>query len=123
IYAVLRAMEDGGRIRRGYFVSGVAATQFALPSALEMLRGLKTEPQEPEVVRLAATDPANPYGTLLSWPGERTDTGRGPSRSVGAQVVLVNGQVAAWIARGGHLIVWLPEDEPQQGMMADALAR
>jgi ATP-dependent Lhr-like helicase len=30
VYDVLKAMEDAGRIRRGYFVGGVGATQFAL---------------------------------------------------------------------------------------------
>ena len=122
VYAVLRAMEEAGRIRRGYFVSGVAATQFALPSALDTLRSLKTEPPEPEVVHLAAPDPANPYGTLLKWPGDRAEPGRGPSRSTGASVILINGEAAAWIGRGRQLLVWLPEDEPQRGAAAGALA-
>ena len=37
VYDVLKALEDAGRVRRGYFV-GVGATQFALPPALELLR-------------------------------------------------------------------------------------
>ena len=68
VYDVLKALEDAGRIRRGYFASGVGATQFALPAALDLLRSLKDTPEEPEVVVLAATDPANPYGTILRWP-------------------------------------------------------
>jgi ATP-dependent Lhr-like helicase len=38
---------------------------------------------------------------------------------VGASVILVNGGVAAWLARGGRqLIVYLPEDEPRRSMIA-----
>ena len=65
---MLKALEDSGRIRRGYFVGGVAATQFALPAALDLLRSLREQPDEPEVLLVAATDPANPFGTLLKWP-------------------------------------------------------
>jgi ATP-dependent Lhr-like helicase len=68
VYDVLKALEDAGRIRRGYFASDVGATQFALPAALDLLRSLRELPDEPEVVVLAATDPANPFGTILRWP-------------------------------------------------------
>jgi hypothetical protein len=68
VYDVLKALEDAGRVRRGYFVGGVGATQFALPAALELLRSLRDLPESPEVVVAAATDPANPYGTTLKWP-------------------------------------------------------
>src|SRR5205807_8715883 len=82
VYDVLKALEDAGRIRRGYFVGGVGATQFALPAALELLRSLRETPEDPEVVTMAATDPANPYGTTLQWPqtpGEDA-AGRAPTR-------------------------------------------
>jgi ATP-dependent Lhr-like helicase len=131
VYDVLRALEDAGRIRRGYFVGGVGATQFAQPAALELLRSLREPPDTPEAIVLAATDPANPYGTMLRWPmtpaqdgapsGE--SSGRGPTRSVGAQVVLVNGSLAAYLPRGARqLAVWLPEDEPARTTVARALA-
>jgi ATP-dependent Lhr-like helicase len=58
VYDVLKALEDTGRVRRGYFV-GVGATQFALPPALELLRTLREPPEQPETLVLAATDPAN----------------------------------------------------------------
>jgi ATP-dependent Lhr-like helicase len=130
IYDVLKAMEDAGRIRRGYFVGGVGATQFALPAALELLRAFREPPDDPEVVLLAATDPANPYGTILRWPtaGEGSDpsspAGRGPTRSVGSLVVLVNGALAAYLGRGARqLQVFLPEDEPARSTVGRALAR
>jgi ATP-dependent Lhr-like helicase len=121
VYDVLKALEDSGRIRRGYFVGGVAATQFALPAALDLLRALREQPEEPEVLLLAATDPANPFGTLLSWPDGPTET-RGPSRSVGAQVVMIDGQLAAYLGRGRQLFVYLPEAEPDRSRVARALA-
>jgi ATP-dependent Lhr-like helicase len=126
VYDVLKAMEDAGRIRRGYFVAGVGATQFALPAALDLLRSLREPPDDPEVVALSATDPANPYGTMLGWPaaGGDSDGGRGPTRSVGAAVVLVNGALAAYISRGARqLQVYLTEDEPARSTRARALAR
>ena len=123
MYEVFRALEDRGRIRRGYFVSGVGAMQFAQPAAVEMLRSLAAEPDEPEVVTLAATDPANPYGSLLRWPEPQPRTARGATRTVGATVVLIDGALAAWIGRGGRqLLVWLPEDEPARSRVGRALA-
>jgi ATP-dependent helicase Lhr and Lhr-like helicase len=115
VYDVLKALEDAGRIRRGYFVGGVGATQFALPAALDLLRSLRELPDDPEVVSLAATDPANPYGTILAWPASpgEPDGGRRTTRSVGSQVILVNGALGAYISRGARqLQVFLPEDEP-----------
>nr|MBA3888208.1 DEAD/DEAH box helicase [Acidobacteriota bacterium] len=127
VYDVLKALEDAGRVRRGYFVSGVAANQFALPAALELMRTLKDTPDAVEVVVLAATDPANPYGTTLKWPAVSeavSDGGRGPTRSVGAHVILVNGLPGAYISRGARqLLVFLPEDEPQRSTVARGVAQ
>jgi ATP-dependent Lhr-like helicase len=118
IYPVLKAMEESGRIRRGYFIAGLGATQFATGGALDLLRGFRDEPEEPESVMLAATDPANPYGSLVKWPAA------GLTRSVGASVILVNGLLACYIARGDkELKVFLPEDEPSRSMVAKEIAR
>jgi ATP-dependent Lhr-like helicase len=125
VYDVLKALEDAGRIRRGYFVGGVGATQFALPAALELMRSLRDDPDDPEVVLLAATDPANPFGTMLKWPDMGAEgAGRGATRTVGAHVILVNGHLAAYISKGGRqMLAWLPEDEPQRSAIARPLAR
>jgi ATP-dependent Lhr-like helicase len=37
-YRVMSAMEDQGTTRRGYFVAGLGAAQFALPGAVDRLR-------------------------------------------------------------------------------------
>ncbi len=125
IYDVFRTLEESGRIRRGYFVSGVGAMQFGAPAAVDLLRALRTPPETPDVAVLAATDPANPYGALVKWPEPPDGAGgRGPTRSVGARVILVDGHLTAWIARGGRgLLVWLPEHEPDRSRHAEALAR
>ncbi|HVR38476.1 MAG TPA: crosslink repair DNA glycosylase YcaQ family protein [Thermoanaerobaculia bacterium] len=120
VYPVLKAMEDAGRIRRGYFIAGLGATQFASPGAIDLLRSLRDEPEAPETLLLAATDPANPYGTIVKWPAtELTNL----TRSVGASVILVNGMLAAYVGRGEkQLFTFLPEDEPSRGMVARAIA-
>ncbi len=97
VYAVLKAFEEAGRVRRGYFVEGLGAAQFAAPGAVDRMRALAaaqpatdeplwetpvpggwdTSPyaqkqrkrrDEARAVVLAATDPANPYGGALPWP-------------------------------------------------------
>src|SRR5205807_9785568 len=40
VYTVLRAMEEAGRIRRGYFVAGLREGPFALPGAVDRLRSV-----------------------------------------------------------------------------------
>jgi ATP-dependent helicase Lhr and Lhr-like helicase len=122
VYNVLRAMEDAGRVRRGLFVEGLGAAQFALPAALDVLRSVRDPEETPLVVTLAATDPANPYGGILKWPAS-PDGGRGATRSVGTRVVLADGELTAWLGRGDRqMLVWLPEDEPQRSRAARALA-
>jgi ATP-dependent Lhr-like helicase len=134
VYPVLKAMDDSGRVRRGYFVAGLGATQFALPGALDLLRSLRVPPSndsgEPQVAVLAASDPANPYGAALPWParanasGDAEAAGRGATRTVGATVILVDGRLAAYLARGDRsLITWLPENEPDRSQSARSIAR
>ncbi len=127
VYPVLRALEDGGRIRRGYFVAGVAATQFARPAALDLLRSLRAAPDQPEVALLAAADPANPYGTLLPWPAGALDhdvPAPAFARAAGASVVLVNGVLAAFLRAGSdEVTVLLPEAEPERSFTGLAVAR
>ncbi len=83
IYPALKIMEDGGWVRRGMFVAGLGAAQFAMPAAVDMLRSLRSEPEKVETLFLAATDPANPYGALLPWPrreGNRQEEDVVPSK-------------------------------------------
>ncbi len=126
VYDVLKAMEEGGRIRRGLFVGGLTAAQFATPAALDLLRSVRDEPEEPQVVHLAATDPANPYGATLRWPATNAGTTkevRTLTRSAGALVILVNGRLGAYVPRGDRrLSVFLPDAEPERSTAARAIA-
>jgi ATP-dependent Lhr-like helicase len=99
VYPVLRAMEESGRIRRGYFIDGLGASQFALPGAVDRLRALR-EP-DARIVALAATDPANPYGVVIPWPAS---AGR-PARAAGAYVVLESGELKVFLERGGRSLL------------------
>jgi ATP-dependent Lhr-like helicase len=107
VYPVLKAMEEAGAVRRGYFVAGLGAAQFALPGAVDALRGSRDPPDEPEVLALGATDPAQPYGAVLPWPEA---AGR-PARAAGAHVILVSGRPAAFLERGGRALLTLPAAE------------
>ncbi len=131
MYDVLKALEESGRIRRGYFVAGLGATQFALPAAVDLLRQLRTAPpvERPEFVQLAATDPANPYGSVLRWPDlpvAEEDAETAPrllTRAAYAEVVLRNGQLVAWLRRGNpNLLIFLPGEEPERSQAAAGLA-
>ncbi|MFE7869932.1 DEAD/DEAH box helicase [Micromonospora humida] len=127
VYPVLAALEERGAARRGYFVEGLGAAQFAVPGAVDRLRAL-AEPADsgrgdgPTTV-LAATDPANPYGAALPWPERAVDSGDGAApgsghragRKAGAVVVLVGGGLALYVERGGRTILSFTDD-------ADALA-
>jgi ATP-dependent helicase Lhr and Lhr-like helicase len=125
VYQVLKAMEDTGHIRRGYFVAGLGAAQFALPPALDLLRSMREAPENARTVVLAATDPANPYGAIMKWPDlSVVDAGRGPTRTVGALVILVDGAAAGYLRRGEReLLLFLPEVEPRRSQVTREVAR
>jgi ATP-dependent Lhr-like helicase len=116
VYPILRAMEESGRIRRGYFVEGLGAAQFALAGAVDRLRSMR-EPADDRGGRtvhlLAAADPASPYGAALAWP-RRDEADRRPfQRAAGAYVVLVDGAAPLYLERGGHSLQTLPAaDDP-----------
>jgi len=121
IYPVLRLMEEGGRARRGYFVEGLGAAQFSRAGIEEQLRALREPPREVEAIRLAAMDPANPYGASVPWPEAK---GARPARATGAHVVLVNGELAAFLGRGEQqLATFLPAEDPDRARVLNAVAR
>jgi ATP-dependent Lhr-like helicase len=109
VYGELKDLETIGVCRRGYFVEGLGGAQFALPGAVERLRELRAE-EEPEPLVLAAADPAQPYGAAIPWPRR---AGARAARVAGAQVVLLGGEAALYVERGGRTLVPLrdPEEE------------
>ncbi|HEY6836204.1 MAG TPA: DEAD/DEAH box helicase [Gaiellaceae bacterium] len=111
VYGELRSLETLGLCRRGYFVEGLGGAQFALGGAVERLRELRRrEGEELEPLVLAAADPAQPYGAALPWPKR---AGARAARVAGARVVLLGGEPALFVERGGRSLVPLrdPEEE------------
>jgi ATP-dependent helicase Lhr and Lhr-like helicase len=118
VYGELRALETLGSCRRGYFVEGLGGAQFALGGAVERLRELRPrEEDEPEPLVLAAADPAQPYGAVLPWPKR---SGARAARVAGAHVVLLGGEPALFVERGGRSLV--PLREPDEDWLRPALA-
>jgi ATP-dependent Lhr-like helicase len=122
-YKVLSGLEETGRTRRGYFIEGLGAAQFATPATVDRLRAFaadrETEAESGEhtvvAVTLSATDPANPFGAALGWPSldDERHGGHRPGRKAGALVVLVDGALGLFIERGGKTVLSFI-DEPAQ---------
>jgi len=124
VYKVFRAMEEAGKVRRGYFVEGIGGAQFAYPGAVDRLRGLRQPAEDPQALVLAATDPANPYGWILPWPEANGDAAsRGtPRRAAGATVVLVDGDLALYLEKGGKALLTFPAIADQERALLAARA-
>ena len=119
-YRALSALEESGQCRRGYFIEGLGAAQFASAGAVDRLRAEQQEPTEARGLVLAACDPANPYGAALPWP-ERD--GHRPGRKPGALVTLVNGHLVFYVERGGRTLLSFTDDPEVLSPAAAALAR
>ncbi|GAA4824339.1 ATP-dependent helicase [Nocardioides caeni] len=144
VYRVLAAFEESGRCRRGYFVEGLGAAQFATPGAVDRLRSLRdatepaaaadpwavggpASPRKPVAVALAATDPANPFGAALAWPesptvADATSAGHRPGRKAGAMVIVVDGDLVLYVERGGRTLLTWADDPERLGPAAEALS-
>ena len=122
LYPVLKAMEEAGRVRRGYFVEGLGGAQFAAPGAEDRLRAFRERRDEPaEVTVLAATDPANAYGAAIGWPEQDKSLMR-PQRAAGAHLILRDGILVGFLGRSGHhLRVFLSDAEPDRGQQIEAI--
>ncbi len=143
LYPVLRALEDGGQCRRGYFVEGLGAAQFALPGAVDRMRAMAeaarvsgrladpwdtgARPAGPKITVLSAADPASAFGAALPWPDRPGESAGGhrPGRKAGALVVLADGDLVLYVERGGKtLLSWTSEPsllEPAAAALAAAV--
>ncbi|NEK57198.1 ATP-dependent helicase [Geodermatophilus sabuli] len=143
VYPVLRAFEENGRARRGYFVETLGAAQFGTPGSVDRLRSFASPDRVPaSAVVLAATDPANVYGAALPWPerttavdpagsdavdvgegtGGRRGSGHRAGRKAGALVVLVDGALVLYVERGGKTLLSWTEEETTLKEAATALS-
>ncbi len=117
VYGELKDLETIGVCRRGYFVEGLGGAQFALAGAVERLRELRgRDGDDEEPLVLAAADPAQPYGAALPWPRR---AGARAARVAGAQVVLLGGEAALFVERGGRTLV--PLREPDETWLRPAI--
>jgi len=138
VYDVLKALEEQGRVRRGFFIQGRGGAQFALPGADERLRALRETGGDELPMVLAATDPASAWGAVVDWPASAwaarsvpgplatigaVETRARPQRSAGALVIQDDGRLLGWLGRGDHpLLTFLPERDPARGHAAARLA-
>ncbi|MCA8960556.1 MAG: winged helix DNA-binding domain-containing protein, partial [Planctomycetes bacterium] len=128
VYRVLQAMEEAGRIRRGYFVEGLSGAQFARPGVIDLLRGAREErekheqpPTDDDVVILPASDPAQPYGAVLPWPKPTDDRSR-PRRAPQCWAVLVRGALRLFAGSRGRQLITFESDEPVDAELDLAVA-
>ncbi|WP_105035197.1 ATP-dependent helicase [Cryobacterium aureum] len=121
VYRTLTGFEEMARCRRGYFIEGLGAAQFATGGTIDRLRtfavgvsdtsGGQRSTARMAAVALAATDPANAYGAALPWPTLPGETTHRPGRKAGALVVLVDGALVLYVERGGKTIVAFETDD------------
>lgn len=110
IYKVLKAMEEAGRVRRGYFIEGLGGAQFGHVGAVDRLRSHRDDSEpwtEDDLVTLATLDPANPWGSLLPWPA--TGGGGKPRRLPGTWTVMARGRPALYLSARGTQILTFPD--------------
>jgi len=145
VYPVLKAFEESGRARRGYFVEGLGGAQFAVGAAVDRMRAMQQQSEsrgsresspwqtpvpggwrdrrsrdDSAALVLAAADPANPYGAALPWPAH--EGSHRPGRKAGALVVLVDGVLVLYVERGGKSLLSWTDDPDHLQPAVDALA-
>jgi ATP-dependent Lhr-like helicase len=122
LYPVFKALEETGRARRGYFIEGLGASQFAIPGAVDRLRSHRDPDPDAPLVVLSATDPANPYGATCPWPAHDAVERRALQRAAGAYLVLQAGRPAAYLAGNGKSVtLFALDDGPELQDVARAL--
>ena len=139
LYPVLRAMEEAGHCRRGYFVEGLGAAQFALPGAVDRMRAMAQPVAAPAQPSTAADGAGSASVIVLAGrhrsgkrlrggaalAGQVTDETPGshrPGRKAGALVVLADGQLVLYVERGGRTLLSWTSDPAALGPAAAALA-
>ena len=131
-YKVLSGLEETGRTRRGYFIEGLGAAQFATPATVDRLRAVAADSETAAdaaerritALTLSATDPANPFGAALAWPSDAQERhgGHRPGRKAGALVVLIDGGLGLFVERGGKTVLDFLGDDAERAAAAESLA-
>lgn len=125
VYQVLKAFEEAGHTRRGYFVDGLGAAQFADAPVVDALRARQSSGPSDAVATVSTVDPANPFGAALPWPEPRG--GHKPTRRVGSLTTIAAGRPVLHLERGGKSLLTFTDDEDALvralESLADAVAR
>jgi ATP-dependent Lhr-like helicase len=128
VKAALRAMEDQGAIRRGYFVDGAAGLQYGTPAAVESLRAQRAAAADDDgVFVVSAIDPAQPFGADVPWPAPTSPRGpdcASPQRSASSLGIIAAGRLVGLVVAGGRkILTFFADTEPERSRQARALAR
>jgi ATP-dependent Lhr-like helicase len=84
---VLRRLEARGEIRGGRFVQGFAGEQFALPEAVSLLRSVRKQQHDEQLITISTADPLNLTGIIT--PGKRI------AAQAGHRIMYKNGKPVA----------------------------
>ena len=124
VYPILRALEDSGQIRRGYFIEGLGAAQFAAPGADERLRSLaqQSSSSTTRTLVLSAIDPANPFGSVVPWPEPARSESAKPQRAAGAHVIIRDGFALGFLNRAADTLTTFQVASLQQTVLASHIA-
>ena len=130
LYKVLTAFEDAGRCQRGYFVESLGGAQFARrvdrrPAAQLPRRRRSRTARVPggRAGRRGSGQPLRRGAALAASRGEADDgPGARPGRKAGALVVLVDGELAWFLERGGRSLLTFTDDPDAHHAAAAALA-
>ncbi len=135
VYPVLAAMEERGAARRGYFVEGLGAAQFAVPGAVDRLRALDAAAEEgtgrarPSRGPSCSPRPIRPTRSGRPCRGRSASstkanpgraTGRGASRARWS--LTVEGELVLYVERGGRTLLSFVDDLERLTAAAAALA-
>ncbi len=126
IYRVLKAMEESGQVRRGYFIEGLSGAQFGHSGAVDRLRAARSNDDSVEAysdetaLALPTLDPANPYGAMLPWPPTGASDDSRLRRVPKTWVILVEGKPALYVGANGRQLWTFPNmvDASRGGLTA-----
>jgi ATP-dependent Lhr-like helicase len=125
-YRVLSALAEAGSCQRVYAVDGAGGAQFAVNGAVDALREVSSDLQQGRFL-LSAIDPAQPFGTLLSWPDTKTSEKSNaprPARRAGALVLLDGAALRAYVEpSGSSLATWAVESDDAASALLSDIAR
>ena len=111
LYPVLRAMEDAGQCRRGYFVEGLGAAQFALPGAVDRMRAIAetlpgpvtaAQPGDQHESAVAALPAFAGPGVAPARPGRAAEPGHAAQVLAAADPANAYGAALPWPERPGE---------------------